>query len=95
MILPKVLTAELTYRCNHSYLFFSCPWENEPKLKETELSVEEQKSIFSAIKTRDVNQITFSGGKTTFREDAFKILDNAKQLGFISNGKNINNNFLL
>ena len=46
MKLPRVLAVELTYRCNHKCLFCSCPWEDQPKLKEAELSTTDWKNIF-------------------------------------------------
>ena len=99
MNLPKVMTAELTYRCNHRCLFCSCPWENEPNLKVTELSSEEWKNVFFEVKKYGVEQITFSGGEATLRKDLFEILDDAHRFGFslglISNGKNIDDDFLL
>ena len=98
MNLPKILTAELTYRCNHRCLFCSCPWENQPKLKENELSAKEWKKIFAKIKEYGVQQITFSGGEAILREDLFEILEEADRLdfslGLISNGKNIDEDFL-
>ena len=96
--LPKVLTVELTYRCNHKCLFCSCPWENQPRLKEKELSAKEWKEIFKKVKEYGVKQITFSGGEAILREDLFEILDGAYDFGFslglISNGKNIDDVFL-
>lgn len=98
MILPAVLTAELTYRCNHHCLFCSCPWENIPALKEEELSAEEWKHIFAVVKQYGVKQVTFTGGEAILRDDFFEILHHTYHAGFsiglISNGKNIDENFL-
>lgn len=98
MKLPEILTAELTYRCNHKCLFCSCPWEKQPEMKEKELSPAEWKEIFAKVKEHGVRQITFTGGEATLREDLFEILDAAQKLefslGLISNGKNIDESFL-
>ncbi|MGN1077497.1 MAG: radical SAM protein [Candidatus Gallimonas sp.] len=96
--LPKVLTAELTYRCNHRCLFCSCPWEADPAAKEAELSADDWEKIFFAVRQRGVEQITFSGGEAILRDDFFRILSDAKSHGFsiglISNGRNLDNGFL-
>ena len=93
MNLPRVLTAELTYRCNHTCLFCSCPWEADRTIKATELSAGEWVDVFRAVRQRGVEQVTFSGGEATLRDDFFEILDAAKELGFsigvISNGRRI------
>lgn len=72
MILPRILTAELTYRCNHSCLFCSCPWEADKSVKETELSTREWQNIFRVVKKYGVEQVTFSGGEATLRSDFSK-----------------------
>ena len=98
MNLPRVLTAELTYRCNHTCLFCSCPWEADRTIKATELSAGEWADIFHVVRQRGVEQVTFSGGEATLRDDFFEILDAAKELGFsigvISNGRRIDREFL-
>lgn len=98
MNLPQILTAELTYRCNHACLFCSCPWENSPAMKEEELSAEEWKRIFAAVRQYGVKQVTFTGGEAILREDFFEILEYARNedfsIGLISNGKNIDEQFL-
>ena len=98
MNLPRVLTAELTYRCNHTCLFCSCPWEADRTIKATELSAGEWADVFRAVRQRGVEQVTFSGGEATLRDDFFEILDAAKELGFsigvISNGRRIDRAFL-
>lgn len=98
MILPRILTAELTYRCNHSCLFCSCPWEADKSVKETELSTREWQNIFRVVKKYGVEQVTFSGGEATLRGDFFEILDAATALGLsigvISNGCRIDETFL-
>ena len=98
MNLPKTVAVELTYRCNHRCLFCSCPWESNATIKGNELSAEEWTKLFLEVKKRGVEQITFTGGEAILRNDFFEILDEAFSLGFslglISNGKNINDEFL-
>lgn len=85
MKLPEILTAELTYRCNHKCLFCSCPWEKQPEMKEKELSLAEWKEIFAKVKEHGVRQITFTGGEATLRDD----LDCDKLLNLLRNGLTI------
>lgn len=98
MNLPRVMTVELTYRCNHRCIFCSCPWEYETELRETELSTDEWKSIFDMAKSHSVEHVTFSGGEAILRKDLIELIDYACQLGLtvglISNGKNLNVSFL-
>lgn len=98
MRLPRVLAVELTYRCNHKCLFCSCPWEDQPKLKESEMSTDEWKRVFDKVKSMGVEHITFSGGEAILREDLVELIAYAKWRGFavglISNGKNITDEFL-
>ena len=98
MQLPFILTAELTYNCDHRCLFCYCPWEDRPDLKEKELTAEEWKSIFETVTQRGVKQVTFTGGEATLRDDIFQILEYARDtgvaIGLISNGKNLNEEFL-
>ena len=82
MMLPSVLTVELTYRCNHKCLFCYCPWENEPSLKEAELSTDEWKKIFDKVKQYGVKQITFSGGEAILRDDLIDLISYAHNAGF-------------
>lgn len=96
--LPSILTVELTYRCNHQCLFCSCPWENDKSLRDIELSLEEWCQVFEKMRGYGVKQITFTGGEAILRPDFLQILDCAYSLGYsiglISNGKNINGEFL-
>ena len=98
MLLPRVLAVELTYRCNHKCLFCSCPWEDQPKLKESEMSTTEWKSVFDKVKSMGVEHVTFSGGEAILRSDLLELIDYANRCGFttglISNGKNITEEFL-
>ena len=92
------MVAELTYRCNHRCIFCSCPWEQTPQMKETELTADEWADVFRTVKSYGVRHITFSGGEAVLREDLFRILDVAADLGFtlglISNGRNADDEFL-
>ena len=98
MRLPDVLTAELTYKCNHRCLFCSCPWESKAELKDSEMSANEWLSVFEKVKPYGVKHITFSGGEATMRDDLFEILDGAHRLGYSigcsTNGENADDKFL-
>lgn len=96
--LPRVLTAELTYRCNHRCFFCSCPWEDQPSLKEEELSLDEWKRIFVTVSKLGVEHVTFSGGEAILRDDLLELIDFAHtqnlSVGLISNGKRLNGEYL-
>jgi len=96
--LPLTLVAELTYSCNHSCIFCSCPWENDKDLKSKEISTEEWKEIIDKCVFLGVRHITFTGGEPTLREDLFELITHAKKrnldIGLITNGKNVGRGFL-
>lgn len=96
--LPRVLAAELTYRCNHRCIFCSCPWEADKEIKGDEMTAEEWGSLLEKVKDFGVEHITFTGGEPTIRKDIFEILDCAKSLGYtlglITNGQGVDDTFL-
>jgi radical SAM protein with 4Fe4S-binding SPASM domain len=96
--LPKVLAAELTYKCNHRCIFCSCPWEADKDIIGDEMEAEEWGRLLTKLKNYGVEHITFTGGEPTLRKDIFEILDCAKMLGYtlglITNGQGLDDSFL-
>jgi radical SAM protein with 4Fe4S-binding SPASM domain len=74
--LPSTVILELTYRCNHSCLFCSCPWYREPSRypMHVELEPSQWKSLISRLCARGVTHIAFSGGEPLLKEDVANII---------------------
>ncbi|OFY31977.1 MAG: hypothetical protein A2275_14345 [Bacteroidetes bacterium RIFOXYA12_FULL_35_11] len=77
--LPATVVFEMTYRCNHSCLFCSCPWENENDSfkKQKELSVEEWKNVISVLCKMGIMNFAFSGGEPLMKEGIIEIIEYA------------------
>ena len=69
-LLPDVAVLELTYRCNHSCTFCSCPWfAPDSNFKELpELSIKQWKRIITRIVEAGVDRIAFTGGEPLLKE---------------------------
>lgn len=100
-ILPKVAIFEITFRCPHRCAFCYCPWENATveDYPRTELSTQELKNALTLLKKCGVQQVTFSGGEPTAREDFREILQFTRHtlklsVGIISNGTLVDEDFL-
>ena len=74
--LPRTAVLETTYRCNHSCIYCSCPWEREggPFEKRAELGTEDWKDLISILCDAGVTSLAFTGGESLLREDIFDIL---------------------
>lgn len=106
--IPKLAVLELTYKCNHSCLFCSCPWEANidgfPKYqKETELNVDEWKQAINILSGYGVKNVSISGGEVLLKDGLFDILEyirkhtslNANsEIVLISNGLLMNEDFI-
>ena len=97
-MLPSTAVLELTSRCNHFCLFCSCPWEYDKNYKNTELTTKEWFDVIDKYIENGVNHITFTGGEPLMREDLLDIIGYARKkglsLGLISNGRDIDDDFL-
>lgn len=97
-LLPPVAVFEITYHCNHRCKFCYNPWLRDANLDRTELSTKEIFAVLDTLERHRIQQVTFSGGEPTTREDLFKILEYTDYLGMkiglISNGRNIDAEFL-
>ena len=67
---PPNAVLELTYRCNHTCKFCSCPWyapdSNYPKREE--LSFEEWKSVIDKLYLLGVRHFSISGGECLLKD---------------------------
>lgn len=80
--LPANAVIELTYRCNHSCLFCSCPWSRRDGVFERlpELGTEEWESILEMLCRSGVSAFAFTGGEALLREDCLRLLEYAASL---------------
>lgn len=97
-ILPPVAALELTYSCNHSCIFCSCPWEVSPDYKESELSFTEWSLVIDKLMEFGVSAFTLTGGEPLLRPDLKDIIDyiisHGASVNLISNGRKIDDDFL-
>ncbi len=80
--LPSTAVLELTYRCNHSCLFCSCPWFSEDSGFEVfqELDTVQWKSILDELCRCGVLSLAFTGGEALLRDDCLELLEYASSL---------------
>jgi radical SAM protein with 4Fe4S-binding SPASM domain len=78
--LPATAVLEITSACNHQCIFCSCPWE-AAKFNgfesQSELSINEWKTVIDMLCERGVNNIAFSGGEALLRKGIFEIIEYA------------------
>ena len=78
--LPTVAILEMTYACNHSCLFCSCPWEASKSngfVPTAELSVDEWKTVIDILCARGVTDLSFTGGEALLYKGLFEIIEYA------------------
>jgi len=80
--LPATAVLEMTYRCNHSCLFCSCPWENPdgPFKREPELNTTQWKEAIQKLSAMGVANFCFTGGEALLRDDIWEIIGYAGEL---------------
>lgn len=76
-LLPATAVLELTYACNHECLFCSCPWYGQGFEELPELTVEEWKSVLTALASRGVSEFAFTGGEPLLKEGWKEIVQSA------------------
>ena len=74
-VFPHTAALELTYRCNHSCIFCSCPWEDDDTYKQSELSLQEWYAVIDRLIKYGVNYITLTGGEPLTRSDLRNIIE--------------------
>jgi radical SAM protein with 4Fe4S-binding SPASM domain len=72
----------MTYRCNHSCLFCSCPWEANARgfEKYEEMNTSQWKEILANLCDLGVSSFAFTGGEALLRDDCLELLDYAGTL---------------
>jgi len=80
--LPSTAVIELTYRCNHSCLFCSCPWFSDGNSFEVleELGSSEWKSLLDELSECGISSLAFTGGEALLRDDCLELLEYASGL---------------
>ena len=78
--LPKKLLLEVTAKCNFRCPFCYCVWHELPQLAEPELDTDAWKGIIDECAERGVNDITFTGGEATTREDIWELMEHAREV---------------
>ena len=73
--LPPAAVLEMTYRCNHSCIFCSCPWYADGNGFEIqkELNVDEWKALIRKICEMGVCKIGFTGGESLLKKGIVEI----------------------
>ncbi len=74
--LPPTVALELTYRCNHSCLFCSCPWDAPDGSFERlpEQDTQQVKQMIDNLLEMGVSHLSFTGGEPLLRPDILEIL---------------------
>lgn len=105
-ILPQTVALELTYRCNHSCLFCSCPWyyKNNRYPVQNELTTQEWFRAIDILYENGIDTFSVSGGEALLKEGLLDILEYIRDKGMerglnneivlISNGRVMNHRFL-
>jgi radical SAM protein with 4Fe4S-binding SPASM domain len=75
--LPPVAVLEMTYRCNNTCLYCSCPWDREDSRFERlpELTTGEWKEAIALLCEQGVTRLAFTGGEALLRPDIREIID--------------------
>ena len=74
--LPTTAVLEMTYRCNHTCLFCSCPWENPDGrfARGVEMTATAWKETIAQLCTMGVTNLAFTGGEPLLRDDLLDIM---------------------
>ena len=75
--LPQKLLLEVTARCNYHCPFCYCVWHENPQLIQDELDTDSWIEIIDECARRGVNDITFTGGEATLRDDIWLLIEHA------------------
>ena len=72
--LPATAVLEMTYRCNHTCQFCSCPWYGPNFETFDELTTDEWKKIIEKLCEMGICNIAFTGGEPLLKEDIHEII---------------------
>jgi len=92
---PSSVAVELTYRCNNSCIFCSCPWEADKSFIQKELTTDEWKTAINKAVSLGANNVTLTGGEPLMRSDIREILDFIGAHERITSRRIITNSLLL
>jgi len=92
---PLSVAIELTYRCNNSCIFCSCPWEADKSFIQRELTTDEWKAVINKAVSLGTCNVTLTGGEPLIRPDIKEILDYIGTHKGIENKRLITNSLLL
>ena len=86
--LPSSAVLEMTYLCNHTCLFCSCPWEHQEShyKKGKELSIEEWKQCIDKLIDYGVTSFSYTGGEPFLNKNLKEIVAyvNSKKAHYIN-----------
>ncbi|MBN2681046.1 MAG: radical SAM protein [Bacteroidales bacterium] len=90
--LPISAVLEMTYKCNHTCLFCSCPWEapNSEYATNKEQTIEQWKQSLEKLVEMGVISFSFTGGEPFLKEGIFEIIEFASGLKARHIDKNLN-----
>ena len=82
--LPSTCVLELTYQCNHTCLFCSCPWEapDSKFIKYAELTLQDWKNITSSLARKGITSFAFSGGEPLLFNGIFELIQHISYLNY-------------
>ncbi|MCL2529465.1 MAG: radical SAM protein [Coriobacteriia bacterium] len=92
---PLSVAVELTYRCNNSCIFCSCPWEADKSFIQRELTTDEWKTAINKAVLLGSENVTLTGGEPLMRSDILDILDYIGTHEEIKSKRLITNSLLL
>ncbi len=77
--LPRTAVLEMTFRCNHSCLYCSCPWERRDGSfdRGSEMTAREWMETVDTLCEAGVTSLAFTGGEALLRDDLFGIIEHA------------------
>lgn len=104
--LPQSVVLELTYKCNHTCKFCSCPWY-APKstyIQNEELTISQWKDVINRLYFNGVTRFSLTGGEFLLKDGWQEIIQHIRSVGttygynnpivVISNGKNMKTEYL-
>ena len=77
---PRLMTLELTAKCNFRWPYCYCVWHEYSALAKPELDTDGWKAILDKCAVDGVEDILFTGGEALLRRDLFEILAYARRI---------------
>ncbi len=73
--LPSTAVLEMTYKCNHSCRFCSCPWYAGAISEDPEMNVAEWQELIATLCQKGICSLAFTGGEPLLKEGLSEIID--------------------